>query len=610
MSSLADLFSVEDLQTRTKGSKAKKGGADKKKGQKGGNSTAKSVRYPLPVRVCHGHVRLVLASPEFTGKTVGEDEIKKKIRGNFPELSGIDIGLVKFENSHTMAIEAVEKKRFEEKTKISGDDPEETEDSPETDAPETGEEPDSLDIASAEDELTEDDEGLPEDEAEDDDLVGDESPEADDSDGDDGEDDDSGAAKPASGYGKGCWIKLDIHYREQKDPVLLEYPVTVKVGGVSREYGEEYDSLAAIREHWVGLHPEYDGCLFHYDERQGLLLPFMRGENEIKGKKYKLPLSVGYLGLTEHYEAGDFGDGKADSVTMHQVRELYARKYPEYGNAIFAYHEKDGCLFPVVNFKQSDADALYSIPVKVRGGGFSLELESSDFNGKTEATLEEIRKALEVIYPEFSKERTEMIYDERGFVIPVLKGSRKGYRVTGSAPGRCLIHTAGRNGMTYRVEQTPFGFFDCREDGKEVDFRLNAPKIPGALLREIISFFKEDPDREAAVQIFYDPGSRTYELYYPPQKTSAAYVAFERNALMEEEKALVMDVHSHNRMRAFFSSVDDLDEKGTRLYLVIGRIDREPPMWCARAGIAGHYKTLELSDIFTMEEIGYGLYEN
>lgn len=66
---------------------------------------------------------------------------------------------------------------------------------------------------------------------------------------------------------------------------------------------------------------------------------------------------------------------------------------------------------------------------------------------------------------------------------------------------------------------------------------------------------------------------------------------------------LVMDAHSHGRMDAFFSSIDNHDEKGTRLFLVLGRIDREAPAWKLRAGIAGYYKELALTDVFDMEEI-------
>ena len=35
-----------------------------------------------------------------------------------------------------------------------------------------------------------------------------------------------------------------------------------------------------------------------------------------------------------------------------------------------------------------------------------------------------------------------------------------------------------------------------------------------------------------------------------------------------------MDIHSHNLMDAYFSSTDNSDEKATRIYAVIGRLDK------------------------------------
>ena len=366
-----------------------------------------------------------------------------------------------------------------------------------------------------------------------------------------------------------------------------------------------FRSLAEIRERWTALHPEYENCKFHYDDKQNLLIPFVRGEAEIKGKKYSLPVKVGYLDDMVTYTAQDFGDDTLQSVTQEQIRKLYAVNHPEFDNAIFSYVEKINSLFPVINFKKTDEAAKYSLPLILRGSGFVLDLETVDFEGKTEVTLEEVRVALEEVYPEFSKERTEMIYDERGFIIPVLKGSKKGLTVTSTRKNQNLFMVQGRDGNRYRIEQMPYGQFDCREDGAEADFHLSAGKIPGSLFSEILRFFRKDPRREAAAQIFYDDKAGTYELHFPEQKADVCTVIFDRDMLLESEKVLVMDVHSHGQMNAFFSSVDDHDEKGTRLFLVLGKIGGRMPAWKLRAGIAGHYRELAFSDVFDMEGVLY-----
>ena len=44
-------------------------------------------------------------------------------------------------------------------------------------------------------------------------------------------------------------------------------------------------------------------------------------------------------------------------------------------------------------------------------------------------SLEEVRRMLERQYPELSKDRCEMTYNEKtGLIVPVVKGSRKGGR--------------------------------------------------------------------------------------------------------------------------------------------------------------------------------------
>lgn len=609
MGGLEDLFKAEDYQKSAKGSKkgskpkeSKKGSAEKEK---------KGIRYPLPVRVRSGHICCNLLQEEYGGKTVSETEIKQKIRECYPELSGIQFNLVKFSNKHT---DFLEKQGKIEALKLflpGVEEPEEEEQ--EQEAVEKGlefasadQEEDALDeMETTDTEESEYEDSEDSEDSEDDEMSDDESGDGEDDEGEDSKDsEDESSSDVKEVTVKGCWIKLEIHYQELVGDQALIFPVSVAVDSIRMLFGEDTESVEEVRAKWVEAHPEYTGCLFHYDDKQNMLIPFMRGQSEVKGRKYKLPVTVGYLHLAERYEAKVFGTGVTE-VTQAQIREVYARKHPEFENAVFAYIEEGNHLFPVMNFKKEGTSDRYGLPIKVRGPGFQMTLEASDFNGKTDVTLEEIRAAIEEIYPEFSKERTEMVYDERGFVIPILKGSRKGITIVSDRAEQSLFFVKGRNGERYRVEQMPYGIFDSRADGREVDFHLCAGKIPGSILGEIVAFFKREPHKEAAVQIFYDTETKEYELYYPEQKVSACSVVFERNTQLEADKVLVMDAHSHGSMKAFFSSIDDHDEKGTRLFLVIGNLNREKPEWKLRAGIAGFYKNLQLSDIFETEDCVY-----
>lgn len=586
MSSLGDLFGIGDYKADKRKDRKKSASKKDKKGTE--KKEKKSIRYPLPVRVRAGHIRCDLLKADYEGKTVGEADVKNKIRECYPELSGVQMNLVKFDNKFTEMLERVEKcKQGKADAEAAKEYPEEAEDG------------DGLDFASAEEDGLQDenwDDG-PEEE-----ML-------------DPEEQEQACIEQEEGRGnedtegeifvKGCWLKLEIHYQELAESQKVTYPVSVVAGSVRMDFGSDTVSMEEVREKWTEAHPEYEGCMFHYDDKQGILIPFVRGENEVKGRKYRLPLAVGYLGLTEHYDEEDFGEAE-DGVTLKQVRELYAQKYPEYDNAIFTCVGEGRYLFPVIYFKKEGVADSYGLPIIVRGPGFRLELAQSDFKGQESVTLEEIRSAIEDLYPEFSKERTEMVYDERGFVVPILKGSRKGIRIMSARAGQNLFFTKGRDGREYRIEQMPYGFFDCSVDGSDVDFFLDAGKIPGKLLDEIIAFFRKDPEKEAAAQIFYDAERKEYRVHYPPQKAGSCSVVFRRDPELENNSVLMMDVHSHGQMEAFFSAVDDHDEKGTRLFLVIGRLDRD--VQCRlRAGIAGSYREVPVADVFEVEETAYGI---
>lgn len=538
----------------------------------------------MPVRVRSGHIRCTLTQEQFEGKTLGESEIKTEIRKLYPELDGLQFSLVKFSNEHTRLQETMEKLAEDADT-----------DAEEESVKGQTEEEEPLDIAEA----------ASEDEYED----GDEETDAEQDDESDLEEDNAEAnespddkkADAAGTQSGGCWVKLDIQYQEVKKDQALAFPVTVKVGKFELEIKEE-TSLEEIRTAWVEEHPEYEGCHFCYDERNNLLFPYMLGEAEVKGKKYSLPVQIGYLDQQETYTGADFGNAELEHVTLDEIRKAYGKKYPEFENAIFAYNAERNMLFPVLEFKKNMGNERIGLPILVRGSGFKMMVEKEDLKGAESATLEEIRAVIERVYPEFSKERTEMHYDERNFVIPVLKGSRKGIQMISERKNQGFYVAQGRDGFTYRIEQMPYGCFDCREDGSDVDFRMTGEKIPYGILRDVVAFFKRNPRNEAAVQIFYDVDTGKYEIYYPEQKVTSASVVFTRSHDMESDKVLVMDIHSHGTMQAFFSSIDDHDEKGTRLFMVFGNLDKEEVTYKLRAGIAGNYKMLKLRDVFEMED--------
>jgi hypothetical protein len=121
------------------------------------------------------------------------------------------------------------------------------------------------------------------------------------------------------------------------------------------------------------------------------------------------------------------------------------------------------------------------------------------------------------------------------------------------------------------------------------------------MLSEIIDFFRYFADRknicEALVNVYWDAENKRYIVKVPEQKVGAAAVD---TVLPDVEDDLihVMDIHSHNYMKAYFSETDDRDEKATRIYTVIGRLDKMLPDIKMRISVGGKFEEINPMDMF------------
>jgi len=109
-------------------------------------------------------------------------------------------------------------------------------------------------------------------------------------------------------------------------------------------------------------------------------------------------------------------------------------------------------------------------------------------------------------------------------------------------------------------------------DVVDESFEWTLPKIPLELLLQIELWFKAHTS-EIMAQIFWNRDEKKYFIYIPEQEVSGASVHAKRNEELEKRHLLVLDIHSHNTMGAFFSGTDDADERGCRIFGVIGEID-------------------------------------
>ncbi|MCG8538494.1 MAG: hypothetical protein MJA82_00970 [Clostridia bacterium] len=166
----------------------------------------------------------------------------------------------------------------------------------------------------------------------------------------------------------------------------------------------------------------------------------------------------------------------------------------------------------------------------------------------------------------------------------------------------------------YRVEENSIGLFSVKTKyvpdlhGFHEGFIFKLPKIPFKILQQVITFFKSycrelhnnslSGTYEAMCQIFWDKGKEEYFIYTPKQEVTSDSIKCERNNNLEKEHILILDIHSHNHMEASFSITDDMDEKETRIYAVVGSMNKFFPDISVRVSCGGNFLNINTNKIF------------
>lgn len=166
---------------------------------------------------------------------------------------------------------------------------------------------------------------------------------------------------------------------------------------------------------------------------------------------------------------------------------------------------------------------------------------------------------------------------------------------------KAIAYIPAQDGRVYEMRRNGIGTFIAPSqhiaelEGVRSGFHMSLPRLPAALLAQIIAFFRRvcvdyGRDVEALVNVLWDRQGRQYVLHVPPQRIDKASVETDLSQQPDPERYLhVMDVHSHNTMAARFSRTDDADEQATRLYMVIGRLDRYYPDIRCRFACGGRH---------------------
>lgn len=172
---------------------------------------------------------------------------------------------------------------------------------------------------------------------------------------------------------------------------------------------------------------------------------------------------------------------------------------------------------------------------------------------------------------------------------------------------------AGERELLTKIAETPIRFVDKT---KLVERRQIVPggvRVPMQLLKDIENFFRTfmiknvtsaagyrpgHGDYEAMALILYNLDTQQYRVSIPAQKVSKASVTYDIDDKADNE-IVVVDIHSHNSMGAFFSGVDDRDDRsGAWVTGVLGKLDQPEfaSVWRFNAGATK--VQLTIADIF------------
>lgn len=182
------------------------------------------------------------------------------------------------------------------------------------------------------------------------------------------------------------------------------------------------------------------------------------------------------------------------------------------------------------------------------------------------------------------------------------------------ASGKAICTIPGGDGRVYELRKNELGEFIAPKDSVvdlgsvRAGFTPALPLVPIGVLAQIISFFRccmTGPEEfEALAHILWDKQEQEFVVHIPEQTVTKAHIDAElsRDDFPEDRYLHYIDIHSHNSMEAKFSPVDDDDEQATRIYIVVGRLDKFFPDITVRMSCGGAY--LELPPGCVLESFG------
>lgn len=177
---------------------------------------------------------------------------------------------------------------------------------------------------------------------------------------------------------------------------------------------------------------------------------------------------------------------------------------------------------------------------------------------------------------------------------------------------------AGERELLTKIAETPIRFVDKTQLAERRQIVPGGVRVPMQLLKDIENFFRAfmiknvnsasgyrpgHGDYEAMALILYNVDTKQYRVSIPTQTVSKASVSYDIDDKADNE-IVVVDIHSHNSMGAFFSGVDDRDDRsGAWVTGVLGKLDQPEfaSVWRFNAGATK--VQLTIADIFETPNI-------
>lgn len=255
----------------------------------------------------------------------------------------------------------------------------------------------------------------------------------------------------------------------------------------------------------------------------------------------------------------------------------------------------------------------------------SDDLENEELDGEVKDESDETVEATKKSKVKFELLPSVVDGVERfGMIVPILKGAKKGAVIESGNLERTFLKwddlvarptlrnlLVGCDGL-YEVRITPVGIFKVRITNEQtigaeivsegVDLLL--PLIPADLFLAIRDFFARfallDESLEALARIYHD--GQKYFVHIPHQVVthdSVDVLDYREDLEVAARNTLVMELHSHNVMGAYFSDIDNRDEVATGLYCVWGDLDQlaeNKASLAFRFSCGGRYRKLNIMD--------------